>query len=200
MEDSTTDNLEGNFPEYSILGPELTTFVLQVGFVEGIEMDSQAFSNLTDACQHIFRNNKEYAIILWNGIPIRLSYVEDIPFMVEGLIAFLRRIQNNSKKAQYELATANLQWQWIATQENDVLTITSNFVHLKGNYENALEPLSLLKAEVGAFISEWKLLLQQLVTAIEHSDCKLSSKKSRQALKHLQILNEGVINRGRLYA
>jgi len=200
MEDSILDNTEANFPEYSILGMELTTFILQAGFVEGIIADSKDFPNLTKAYQHIFRNNKEYAIILWNGIPIRLSYTEDIPYLVEELIEFLETIQNNSKNASFQVATENNQWQLDTTIENGDLTIKSNFSHLSGNYQHAFEPLSLLKMEASQFLSEWKILLEQLVTALERSGCKLTSQKGEQSLNRLQSLNISIHKTGVLYA
>lgn len=200
MEDSTLDNIQGDFQEYSILGTELTTFILQAGFVEGIIADGMTFQNLTDAYLHIFRNNKEYAIILWNGIPIRLSYTEDIPYMVEELMEFLEGIQNNSKNTSFKIATENNQWQLDATPELDNLTITSNFLHLSGNYQSALEPLHLLKIGVSQFLNEWKLLLEQLITAMERSECQLTSKKDQQSLERLRSLNKNIHKTGVLYA
>ena len=199
MEDSIPDNTEENFPGYSILGVELTTFILQAGFVEGIIADSKEFPNLTKAYQHIFRNNKEYTILLWNGIPIRLSYTEDIPYLVEELIEFLEAIQNNSENASFRVATKNNQWQLDATIEHDDLTVKSNFSHLSGNYQHAFEPLSLLKMETSKFLSEWKILLEQLVTALERSGCKLTSQKGEQSLERLRSLNNRIHKTGVLY-
>ena len=198
MEDSTPDNTEANFPEYSILGMELTTFIFQAGFVEGIIEDSKDFSNLTEAYQHIFRNNKEYAIILWNGVPIRLSYTEDIPQIVENVIDFLEAIQNNSKNIVLKVSTENNQWQLKATLEGNNLTIQSNFTSLSGNYQHAFESLSLLKMGANEFLSEWKSLLEQLETAIERSGCTLS-KKGQESIKRLQNLNQNIHESGFLY-
>lgn len=198
MEDSTPDNTEANFPEYSILGPELTTFVLQVGFVEGIIEDFRDFSNLKEAYQHIFRNNKEYAVLLWNGVPIRLSYSEDVPYMLEDLIVFLEAIQNNSKNTSLQVMTENNQWRLKASLEDNDLTIQSNFSHLTGNYQDALIPVSLLKIKGDQFLSEWKLLLAQLVTALDRSGCRLS-KNDKKMVKRLQNLHNSIHSSGILY-
>ena len=199
MEDSTLDNREANFPEYSILGKELTTFILQAGFVEGIVEDSKVFQGLNEAYQHIFRNNKEYAINLWNGIPIRLSYIEDIPHMVEALIEFLDAIQHK-KNTSFRGATENNQWQLDATIIQHDLTIQSNFSQLSGNYQSAFETVSLLKMEANEFLNEWKLLLEQLVTAMDRSGCTLTTKKGQESLQRLQKLNKSIQKTGLLYS
>jgi len=200
MEDSTLDNTEANFPEYNILGKELTTFVLQVGFVEGIIDDSKAFDILDEAYQHIFRNNKEYAIAMWNGIPFKLSYKEDIPFMITGLVRFLWDLQNGEPTSIFRIKTKNIEFIWTANCTAKMISINGEFIKVTGNYEKALQSLCMLKMNTHLFLNEWKLLLEQLLVAMERSGSKLTSKQGQQALKHLQNLNETIVHKGLLYS
>src|SRR5688500_5808742 len=48
--------------DYTLIGRDLTSLLLQPGFVEGIVADHKRFATLENAYQHIFRRNLEYAV------------------------------------------------------------------------------------------------------------------------------------------
>jgi len=199
MEDSTQPEASAHFPEYNILGAELTTFVLQPGFVEGIETEPLSFSNLVDAYRHLFRNNKEYAVLLWNGIPIRLSYHEDIPYGVEGLIEFLERLIAGKNEASLLFKSENLEATIRANQDGKNLTLELSCNKVSGNYQAALSPVSLLKIERDAFLGEWKIVIDQLTRSMIQSGYSLSSVNDNKIIKRLIAFNDRISQRGMLY-
>lgn len=200
MDDSTQNNTDFNYPEYSVLGPELTSFMIQVGFVEGITEDTLEFSNIESAFQHLFRNNKEYAVILWCGIPLRLSYSEDIPHIAEALVDFLEGIQNKKKSISLHLASPNLDISLNAAIAEEDLTIHAEFKKVPGNYEKAFDPFVLLKINREVFLCEWKMLLSQWIEAMKASKYKLNSIKANRFIKRLIQLNNNINKHGVLYS
>ena len=199
MEDSTSNNTEANFPEYSIVGKELTTFILQPGFVESIIPESLSFDTIPKVYRYIFRNNKEYAIALWNGVPIRLSYQDDIPFLITELVTFLVDLRDGATSTSLEVKTINLEFSINANCSLDVLTLTGNFKKVAGSYEKALQSVNMLKMDIQLFLNEWKLLLDQLQIALERSKTNITSKAAKQTVQQLQLLNHSIKVKGVLY-
>ncbi len=185
--------------EHTIIGSDLTTLLIQPGFVEGIIEDHKSFDALTEAFQHIFRNNTEDAILLWNGIPIRLSYVEDLPFIASDLIDALHTILNKEEDTNITLNTANIVCSFRIKRQEEQLTITGDFQSIKGNYEEVLNTLGMIKINVSAFLKEWKLLLEQLAQALQDSACKLRGKTAKQTVTKLEALLAGIPERGTFY-
>ncbi|MEM7185445.1 MAG: hypothetical protein AAF466_02205 [Bacteroidota bacterium] len=194
-----SNNESFHHPEYSILGPELTSLVVQVGFVEGLHEERLEFSSISDAYQHIFRNNKEYAVLLWNGVPFRLSYTEDIPFIAEDLLEMLEAIQHKKKKHHALFKTVHLDLEIDITTQEDELTLHAAFRRVSGAYQDAYVPLSLLKISRNAFLSEWKMLLSQYVEAMKVSGSKLRSISANNTMRRLMQLEQQIPHSGRLY-
>ena len=123
-----------------IVNEDLNNLWLQVGFVEGIIADGKSFSSLEKAYQHIFRRNKEYAIILINAIPVRWSYIEDIPLMVENLVLLLGVISDKEKDGNFNLKfeTPNFSTQWKVACHKEFVEIDMKWSSVLGNYEEAL--------------------------------------------------------------
>lgn len=187
-------------PDYTLLGPDLTGFSLQPGFVEGIITDRRRFSTLVQAYRHIFRRNLEYAVLLWNGLPVRLSYPEDLPNMVPMLIEMLEAVQKNESTRQTcPFHTPNLQGEWQIDCEADMLSLEGSWEQVPGHYEAALNRLGMVRISRLDFLCEWKLLLQQLNQAIMDAGATITSPEGRDQLQILQRLEKEIPFRGRFY-
>ena len=79
-------------PDKIIPGEDLVGFWMQPGFVEGMIADGKLFGSLEETYRHLFRRNTEYAVFLWNGIPVRLDYRTDIPVLIGGLIELWKNL------------------------------------------------------------------------------------------------------------
>lgn len=198
MESFTGNNTD--FGSYTILGKDLTTMIVQPGFVEGIVNDQKNFETLSKAYRHIFRNNKEYLIILWYGLPIKFSYIDDLPDVTEQLAEMLHEISNEKKESSFSVNTQNLEFDWdISINDESIVTIKADFKRIKGNYQDALQKLSLLKIHKDAFLSEWKLFIEQLLKAQQDAGCKLKGKRAEKIIFMLQEISNNIANRGVLY-
>lgn len=187
-------------PDYTLLGSDLTGFSLQPGFVEGIITDRRRFSTLKQAFRHIFQRNLEYAIFLWNGLPVRLSYPEDIPSMIPISIELLEAVQAGGLTRQtFRFSTPNLRGEWQIESEADMLTLDGNWEHVPGHFEAALNRLGMVRMLRLDFLCEWKLLLQQLNQAITDAGAIITSPEGLDQLRRLKRLENGIPLRGRFY-
>ncbi|MCP4287756.1 MAG: hypothetical protein GY792_25515 [Gammaproteobacteria bacterium] len=187
--------------DYTLIGTDLTGLWLQPGFVEGIVAERKRFATLVKAYGHIFRRNLEYAILLWNGLPIRFSYQDDLPAMVSNLIVMLHAVQHPEATfgTSYVFQTLNLQTLWQLEIDQKIVTIEGFWQQVPGHYEAALNQLGMIRMPRLAFLCEWKLLLQQFIQAIADAEAVLTRSEARNQLQTLYSLEANIPSRGRFY-
>jgi hypothetical protein len=186
---------------YTLIGSDLTGLWLQPGFVEGIVADRKYFATLAEAYRHIFRRNLEYAILLWNGLPVRFSYQDDLSAMASSLIAMLHAVQHpeTTSRASYKFQTPNLETRWQVESDPGIVTIEGFWHRVPGHYEAALNQLGMIHMPRLAFLCEWKLLLQQFTKAIADAEAVLTQPEARNQLQTLHSLEASISSRGRFY-
>ncbi|MEO1614976.1 MAG: hypothetical protein AAFV88_03950 [Planctomycetota bacterium] len=187
--------------DYTLVGEDLTGFWLQPGFVEGIVADRQQFSSLPKAFRHIFRRNLEFAVVLWNGIPVRFSYQQDLAEMTVGLIDMIGFVQSGEEGARrsFEFETPNLRVCWRVELEPEWLVLEADWKCVPGGYEAALNQLGMIRMRRDAFLCEWKLLLEQFAQALDDSEATLTSDLARSQAEQIRQLSVSVPKRGRFY-
>jgi hypothetical protein len=193
--------------DYTLIGTDLTDLWLQPGFVEGIVADRKRFATLEEAYRHIFRRNLEYAILLWNGLPVRLSYQNDLPALVSNLIAMLHAVQllhamerpEPPFRTSYAFQTPNLQTLWQVETDLEIVTIEGSWHQVPGCYEAALNQLGMIRMRRLAFLCEWKLLLQQFTQVMADAEAVLIDPEARKQLRTLHRLEASIPSRGRFY-
>jgi hypothetical protein len=187
--------------DYSLLDKDLCDLYLQPGFVEGVIADQKRFATLEQAYRHIFRRNLEYAILLWNGIPVKFSYPEDLSAMTSQLIAMLDYVQHPETASQqnYEFRTPNLHTLWQVQCDPETVTIEGFWYEIPGHYEAALNHVGLIHMPRYPFLYEWKLLLKQLIQAIADAEAILTKPKARQQLETLKRIEANIPHWGRFY-
>lgn len=183
--------------DYVLLGKDRATLIVQPGFVEGIVPEKRRIAAISDAYRFIFRNNREYGILLWNGIPVRFSYTEDLPLMVEPLVQLLGRTTPNGTM-NWTTPNFALSWELEKTADGQ-LRIRQQCDRIKGGYERALNQLGMIILPEKTFLNEWKLLLNQLVEAFDRSEVQLDSGAAKKLLEQLRSLNETITGPGALY-
>lgn len=188
-------------PDRTVLGEELTTFLLQPGFVEGITETRKRYYSIEEAYKDIFQYNKEYAIILWCGIPVRLSYTEDVPSIAEDVINMLSLLikENVDNSASVIFETSNLNVEWNLIWGREFIEIKSEWKKITGGYEDALNLLHSVKMPKQDFLCEWKLLLEQLARALQDAEANIRNKKAMRVLKDLNDLIALIPKRGKFY-
>ena len=107
-------------------------------------------------------------IMLWNGVPVRLSYQDDIPAMASTLIKMLQSVRRSEAASgtSYTFITPNIDARWKVETDSEMITIEGHWRHVPGRYEASLNQLGIIRMPRAALLCEWKLLLQQLIKAI----------------------------------
>jgi len=197
------NSMQGNnlTEDYILVGKDLSGMWLQPGFVEGIIADRKSFSSLQEAYKHIFRRNLEYAILLWNGLPVRLSYDDDLPLMINEWIFMLDMVSsaNKNKTVTCVFNTPNIVVNWHIEIESEFICIDAHWEKISGNYQAALNQLAMIRMCRHEFLCEWKLLLQQFVKAMNDSKVKLISESARKNFQTLCDIERNIVKRGRFY-
>lgn len=186
---------------YTLIGTDLSGLWLQPGFVEGIAAEGKRFGTLEKAYRRIFRRNLESAVLLWNGLPVKLNYTDDLPAMVSPLIDVLWNVQNPEARPgdAYDFQSPTLRTHWHIDADQESVTIDSFWEEVPGHYEAALNQLGLVRMRREAFLSEWKLLLQQMLQAFEDAEAILTRQEARNQLQKLREIEANIAERGRFY-
>lgn len=188
--------------ETSFLGDDTDGFFLQVGLLEGIIKDGQIFNTLSEAYYHIFRNSKEFAMILWNGLPVRLSYTRDLPLLVEPLTNFLINLSQDNDSPRHQkviLKTKSFNTQWQVQWDESWVEIQAQWEEIKGNYQDALNASGHIRMPKVAFLAEWRLLLEQLVKSFMDTGTELRDSEQKGYIEQLDELIKLIPQRGRFY-
>jgi hypothetical protein len=175
--------------------------LIQHGFVNRILEENKTFDSMESAYQHIFQNNTEYLVLLWNSFPIRLSYTEDIPAFANNLVASFSKIieQPTGGGCDLTLHSVNMNSQWNISWDGDYVFIKADWSGFKNEYENVLNQWSELKILQHEFLAEWKFLFEQLLLSIRDAGAKLSSSDDQLILGKLEELNKILTRPGRFY-
>lgn len=161
-------------------------FMLQPGFVEGVVAEKLAFNTIEAAFENIFKNNKESCIISWNEIPFKLSYSEDIPFLIPVIAKTLDLLFNSYEKNwSTHFYSKNCDFTWSFSIIEDDLFVVGDFIKISGNHQKALNSLPNFRMDINTFLKEWKLLIEQILSAFEQSEHQLTNDKH---LKFMDVL------------
>lgn len=184
----------------TLVDADLGILSLQPAFVEGIERTGRRFSTLTKAYRHIFRRNLEWGILLWSDVPVRISYRQDLPAMVEPLTDLLIYVvKADDGHGDFSFETPNLETRWRVELSGEMMELRSRWLRVKGDYEAALNEAVGVRMPRQDFLCEWKLLLQQLLKAFADSGASLSRQQSRDRFEILRELEAAIPARGRFY-
>lgn len=177
---------------------------LQVGLIENIKPENKSFASLRETYQYLFRRNREFALLLWNGIPVRLSYVWDIPWMIEKIIILLDKLTDENEldtetHHHCYFQTKNLKFNWYLEWNSEAIEMDSFWEKIPGNYETALNSLGHIKMMKQEFLYEWKLLLEQLIRAFQDAGGRIYESEQADLFDMLIRINQSIEQRGRYY-
>jgi len=184
-----------------VADPEIfSTFMIQPGFVEGIEKENKAYHTLTDAFADIFRRNKEFMVMSWNSFPIRFDYKSDVPALITPWIEMLSKLSNeNLGNHSVLLKSDNFEATWYLSWDFNRVIISASWNKIPGNYETVLNQFDSVKMHRSEFLYEWKILLQQCLQAFKDSGCTLTQQDDNALIKKLEAVEKRIESGGRFY-
>lgn len=176
------------------------TFMVQPGYVEGITAETLRFHSVETAFENLFRNNKEFCIIVWNEIPFRLNYHEDIPFLIRPLTSLLGYLSySEEKNHEMALNSKNCNFTWTFSTTDDDLIISGNYSKIAGGHEKALNSVAQIRTDTTTFLKEWKLLIEQIVTAFHESEYEITHPEDQKVVNDLAEINGSISERALRY-
>jgi hypothetical protein len=150
------------------------------------------------AFRKVFEEYTEDAFLIWNDIPVRLTYEYDIYLHLDSILILLEGLLNS------EEGTFKLGWHsdesfitdWDIKWANNNIDIKSQWISISGGYEDLLNSRNHLELPIHTFLCEWKMLLKKVINAINQSGIVISNKDEFDFLCKIE---SGIKNPGYLY-
>jgi len=195
MEDYTSNEEQ---EDYTLSDPALTTFLIQPGFVEPYTGEKSKFVDPQESFAEILSSTREQLMFLWNGIPIPLDYPVTIASHLSLILDFLEPlVQSPPQSAALKITTSFGKFDISAApRDEDRLLLRIVMKDTQYALEIALNGMELIVIERSVFLSEWKLLLQQLLEAFLRSEVKV---RYISQVERLHAINQKIEYFGQLY-
>lgn len=125
---------------------------------------------LSDAIQTVFPMMTERAIMVWKSIYIPLCYKYDISCMMDDILSVLEKLRSHSS------GTISIHWAsntfaniWNIVWFEDTVTIQPKWGSVLGHTEEILNSKGSVTLPKLTFISEWKKILFNVISALIES-------------------------------
>ncbi|BBI31544.1 hypothetical protein [Cohnella abietis] len=159
------------------------------------EFDNEV-DTLSDAIESVFPLWSESAILMWNTIPIPLSYKYDLSLMIDDILNVLEKLRIET--------SGELVIHWVSNTFANIWTLTWDLEKLKINSEwgsvvGGTEQLLILSGPVTipkqSFCAEWKRVLHNIIQALVKSGYKegILPGMNRLTTEYKAIEKEGII-------
>ena len=179
-----------------------SSFYVQVGFVEDVELKNETFENLTDGAQSLFANTKEKGIFLWNNLPVPFDYQTDLAEIIMKITPVIREIYWAERGDElFSVQSKNLDFGWRIVWEGDVVNIDSDWRKVPGNLQDVANEDLLRKVITSkeAFLAEWKMLIFQFDRAVSATGSSFKDLDAQEVVLELQNLTKSIKNTGKFY-
>ncbi|MFF2194984.1 hypothetical protein [Streptomyces sp. NPDC058157] len=129
---------------------------------------ASAAADMADAVGELYPSDTEDAVLVWNGVPVRLSYAHDLAALLDDLVPLLEEVRRPGfARAEVFWGSDTFSAEWTVTREDDSLRIRSRWHSTLGNHEPLLADRGDAVVPLRAFVDEWAKVLRRIVTDIE---------------------------------
>ena len=153
---------------------------------------------LADAIETSFPLETESAVLVWNYIPILISYKYDISYMMEDLIKLLNLLLSE------ECYCYTIEWlpdtfrcNWELSWKKGEVTIITACESTVGYLEPLLNKNNIIELSITDFICEWKLIIEKVVHVLQQNGYHRNNLSRMDELieLHEKIKSYGVLYR-----
>lgn len=143
-------------------------------------------TDMADAVGEMYPSEGEDAILVWNLVPVRLSYGHDLAALLDDLVPLLEEIrQPGFSEADVFWGSDTFSAEWGIVREGESLRVRARWHSTLGNYESLLAERGDVVVSVVEFIGEWAKVLRRIVTDIETERVELEDDSLFQRAKAL---------------
>ncbi len=124
-------------------------------------------NKLSEAIESVFPMDTEELILFWNHVGIPLSYKYDVSYMIDDILIILQHIQvQKSGELLVHWLPDTFRADWKLEWNGETLFIYANWESLKGDLQKVLVNSKKVEISKKDFVSEWKMLLKILISAL----------------------------------
>jgi len=152
--------------------------------------------SLADAMETIFPLLTEKAIIMWNYIPIQLSYKYDISYMLDDILDILLMLRTKEKgKMVIPWLPDTFRCDWTIQWDKGNIKIHAEWDGIIGDLENILNKNSEVCLKVNEFRGEWKKLLELIIINLKKCGYQESQIRNMDKLliEYNKLSEEGIL-------
>jgi hypothetical protein len=121
-------------------------------------------ADLADGIGRMYSMDTDDAILIWNLIPVRLSYRYDVSVIVDDLVPMLERmIKKTPEHYRVRWASDTFAAEWLIDTDGEQLVIESRWFNALGNYEGLLNSRSSVRVDRADFVREWLKIVTRVV-------------------------------------
>ncbi len=184
------------------LAARKTSFVIQAGHPQARPVEQKRFARLAEVFPVAFSENTEAAWLIWNKIPVRLSYTYGLYTNVDSLIDLLEALttQTNGQKewtfiSEVFITTIQVDWQY------PQLTLRAQWRAKRSHLAmaNVLNQKSQIQSTVPSFLAEWKIIAYQIINTLKQTQIELSDPHEQQKILRLKKIVNATNGQGQLY-
>lgn len=129
--------------------------------------------NLSTAIETVFPMMTEKVIMVWKTIYIPLCYKYDISCMIDDILDILEKLRSNqSGEILLHWASNTFANIWNIKWEEENLVIDSKWGSVLGHTEQLLDSKGAIAVSKRSFISEWKRVFFNIISALKESGYK----------------------------
>lgn len=165
----------GRDPLAAIRDIETTAFEIRPGRTASTPRLTGVAADLADAVGGMYAAEAEDAVLVWNQVPIRLTYRYDIPVLLDDLVPLLEEVRRP------EFTAAEVFWgsdtfsaEWKLAREGDHVRIRARWYSTRGNHESSLTERGDVTVGVKEFVSAWCEVLWRIVRDVEAGSVELA--------------------------
>lgn len=180
----------------------MTSFRIQVGFIEDVALSKNEFDTLSEATDELFLPTKEKGLFLWNTIPVSFDYRQDFTILLTEIINALWTIYYSDRgDVLCKFQTQNLDFSWRIQWDPNQFCMDSEWRKVNGGLEKSLnsDAISRIYCTRTEFLAEWKLPMTQLYQAVKSKEISFEDLDSQEVILKVESLLESINQRGVFY-
>lgn len=179
-----------------------SSFIIQAGHPSVLSLPQQSYSSIHEVFPHLFSEDDERMVLLWNKIPILFSYRFACYKNINQLMEWWHLLANHTPgKFDFTLETEDFFNTIHSYWQEDILFIESDWQEKRSHESLAklLNQKGMIRINRFSFLKEWKILMYQITNAFKKTGVRLTDPQENQKLLALYTLINQVEGQGVRY-
>jgi hypothetical protein len=142
-------------------------FKIQAGNPRITNEINQEANSIGDAIEASFPLNSEHAVIIWNYVPILLTYKYDVGMIIDDILKMLNRIRcRESGQMSIRWPSNTFACTWCFDWREGNISIRAEWESVIGDTESLLNQNNFIAICSESFFVEWKKVLYNIINAL----------------------------------